>query len=211
MTGDIELNYVHKNSSETVHTVSNNKNFVKQILGPDSSVDGYKLNKSSTLELTATDVNNSSNSRILNFDIIVEPSLIVESPPVELIDGINRVEDGSKVYLQLTNSNKDFVYVIGNFNDYKEEEEFMMKKYPDSDKFWLELKGLNSDEYYYYQYSVYDKPITNSPSNVKVADPYSELVLSPLMIQIFQQHLLKIFHYPEGQENLHFLNFERNI
>ena len=81
VTGDIELNYVLKNSSETVHTVSNNKNFVKQILGPDSSVDGYKLNKSSTLELTATDVNNSSNSRILNFDIIVEPSLIVESPP----------------------------------------------------------------------------------------------------------------------------------
>ena len=70
-----------------------------------------------------TDIN-SSNSRILNFDIIVEPSLIVELPPVELIDGINRVEDGSKVYLQLTAPNKDFVYVIGNFNDFKEEEDF---------------------------------------------------------------------------------------
>ena len=202
VTGDIELNYVLKNSSETVHTVSNNKNFVKQILGPDSSVDGYKLNKSSTLELTATDVNNSSNSRILNFDIIVEPSLIVESPPVELFDGINRVEDGSKVYLQLTAPNKDFVYVIGNFNDYKEEEEFMMKKYPDSDKFWFELKGLNSDEYYYYQYSVYDKnPITNSPSNVKVADPYSELVLSPFDDpDIPTTSFENIPHYPEGQE-----------
>ena len=71
---------------------------------------------------------------------------MLNHPLLELIDGINRVEDGSKVYLQLTAPNKDFVYVIGNFNDYKEEEEFMMKKYPDSDKFWLELKGLNADE-----------------------------------------------------------------
>ena len=91
VTGDIELNYTLKNKTETVHTVSNNKNFIKQILGPDSNGDGYKLNLSSKLELTATDVNNSSNSRILNFDIIVEPTLIVESPPVELIDGINTV------------------------------------------------------------------------------------------------------------------------
>ncbi len=202
VTGDIELNYTLKNKTETVHTVSNNKNFIKQILGPDSNGDGYKLNLSSKLELTATDVNNSSNSRILNFDIIVEPTLIVESPPVELIDGINRVEDGSKVYLQLTAPNKDFVYVIGNFNDYEENEEFLMKKYPDSDKFWLELKGLNSDEYYYYQYSVYDKnPITNSPSNVKVADPYSELVLSPFDDpDIPTTSFENIPHYPEGQE-----------
>ena len=202
VTGDIELNYVLKNSTETVHTVSNNKNFVKQILGPDSSGNGYKLNKSSKLELTATDVNNSSNSRILNFDIIVEPSLIVESPPVELFDGINRVEDGSKVYLQLTAPNKDFVYVIGNFNDYKEEEEFMMKKHPDSDKFWIELKGLNAEEYYYYQYSVYDKnPITNSPSNIKVADPYSELVLSPFDDPYIPTTSFEnIPQYPEGQE-----------
>ena len=202
VTGDIELNYTLKNKTETVHTVSNNKNFIKQILGPDSNGDGYKLNLSSKLELTATDVNNSSNSRILNFDIIVEPTLIVESPPVELIDGINRVEDGSKVYLQLTAPNKDFIYVIGNFNDYEENEEFLMKKYPDSDKFWLELDGLNSDDYYYYQYSVYDKnPITNSPSNVKIADPYSELVLSPFDDpHIPKTSFENIPEYPSGQE-----------
>ena len=202
VTGDIELNYTLKNKTETVHTVSNNKNFIKQILGPDSNGDGYKLNLSSKLELTATDVNNSSNSRILNFDIIVEPTLIVESPPVELIDGINRVEDGSKVYLQLTAPNKDFIYVIGDFNDYEENEEFLMKKYPDSDKFWLELDGLNSDDYYYYQYSVYDKnPITNSPSNVKIADPYSELVLSPFDDpHIPKTSFENIPEYPSGQE-----------
>ena len=92
--------------------------------------------------------------------------------------------------------------MIGNFNDYEENEEFLMKKYPDSDKFWLELDGLNSDDYYYYQYSVYEKnPITNSPSNVKIADPYSELVLSPFDDpHIPKTSFENIPAYPEGQE-----------
>ncbi|MBL6649538.1 MAG: thrombospondin type 3 repeat-containing protein, partial [Flavobacteriaceae bacterium] len=202
VSGDIELNYILKNDKDTVHTVSNNKNFNKQIFGPESNENGFKLTKSSKLELYAIDLNNSSNSRILNFDIIVEPIVKNESPPIELIDGINRLDDNTKVYLQLTAPNKDFVYVIGNFNDYKESDEFLMNKYPDSNTFWIELNELNSKEYYYYQYSLYKiKPLTNSPSNVKVADPYSELVLSPfddpyVPVSSYEN----IPDYPNGQE-----------
>ena len=152
--------------------------------------------------MIATDVNNQDNFRILKFNFVVEPEVKNESPPISLIDGINRVNDDSKVYLQLTAPGKDFIYVIGNFNNYKESSDFLMHKIPNSDQFWIELNNLNSSDYYYYQYSVYDKnPVTNSPFNVKVADPYSELVLSPFDDPGIPSETFKnIPEYPVGQQ-----------
>ena len=202
VSGSIDLNFVLKNEEEIIHSESNSKNFSKQILGPDSSSAGYKLNTSASLELVATDVNNTNNSRIIKFDIVVEPQVIEESPPIDLIDGINRVEDQTKVYLQLTAPSKDFVYVIGNFNNYVELSAYLMKKIPNSNTFWIEISNLNPSTYYYYQYSVYDKnPITNSPPNVKIADPYSELVLSPYDDPgISNLSFPDLPNYPQGQE-----------
>ena len=56
------------------------KNFTKLIVGPESQVDGVKINESTTLTLLCEDTNDSSSFINLNFDIILEPQIINEEP-----------------------------------------------------------------------------------------------------------------------------------
>lgn len=115
------------------------------------------------------------------FSIVVNPGTISAPMAPGLEDGINyNVSDPTKATLVLNAPLKDFIYVAGNFNNWQPTTAFAMKKDPTSGKFWLELTGLTSGQYYAYQYWVFDDtPVTNSPKLVKTADPFSTLVLSP--------------------------------
>jgi hypothetical protein len=115
------------------------------------------------------------------FSAIVNPNVLSESMPANLLDGINYdTADATKATLVLDAPYKDFVYVAGSFNSWQPTASFAMKKDPASGKFWLELTGLVSGTNYTYQYWVVDAtPLTGTPSLVKTADPYSTLVLSP--------------------------------
>jgi hypothetical protein len=73
-----------------------------------------------------------------------------------------------------------------------------MKKDPASTKFWLELTGLTT---LLYVSVLGGRPIAygRNASLVKTADPYSTLVLSPLMMEVFRLQVILICH-PVGQE-----------
>ncbi|OMP31891.1 alpha-amylase family glycosyl hydrolase [Mangrovimonas sp. DI 80] len=116
-----------------------------------------------------------------SFEIIIASS-VVEALPEGMENGINYdSEDATKATLVLDAPNKDFVYAAGSFNDWNPySSTYLMKKDASSSKFWIELNGLTSGEIYTYQYWTYtNSPATNSPSEVKTADPFSTLVLSP--------------------------------
>ncbi|MEO5777142.1 MAG: alpha-amylase family glycosyl hydrolase [Flavobacterium sp.] len=115
------------------------------------------------------------------FNVIVVPTTVNEALGAGLEDGINyNASDASTATLVLTAPGKDFVYVAGSFNNWVPDTNYAMKKDPTSGKFWLQLTGLVSGATNTYQYWVVDQtPTTNSQSFVKVADPYSTLVLSP--------------------------------
>ncbi|CAD0003542.1 alpha-amylase family glycosyl hydrolase [Flavobacterium chungangense] len=115
------------------------------------------------------------------FSVIVNPNTVSEAMPAGLVDGINyNAADATKATLVLDAPLKDFVYVAGSFNNWQPSSTYAMKKDPTSGKFWLELSGLVSGANNTFQYWVGDAtPLANSPSLVKVADPYSTLVLSP--------------------------------
>ena len=115
------------------------------------------------------------------FYVIVNPNTVSEAMPSGLVDGINyNASDATKATLVLDAPLKDFVYVAGSFNNWQPSTAYAMKKDPTSGKFWLELNGLVSGVNNTYQYWVVDAtPLTNSPAMVKIADPYSTLVLSP--------------------------------
>lgn len=115
------------------------------------------------------------------FTVIINPNVISQSIPSGLEDGINyNATDLTKATLVLNAPGKDFVYVAGSFNNWQPTSAYAMKKDPTTGKFWLELTGLTSGTNYTYQYWVVDQsPLTNSPTMVKTADPYSTLVLSP--------------------------------
>jgi Alpha amylase, catalytic domain/Secretion system C-terminal sorting domain len=115
------------------------------------------------------------------FTVIVVPTTSALAMGSGLEDGINyNASDPTKATLVLDAPGKDFVYVAGSFNNYQPGNSYAMKKDPTSGKFWLELTGLVSETNYTYQYWVVDQtPTANCQALVKVADPYSTLVLSP--------------------------------
>lgn len=127
------------------------------------------------------------------FGVIVNAGTTVEAMPAGLEDGINyNSSDPTKATLVLNAPGKDFVYVAGSFNNWVPGTNYLMKKDPTSQKFWLELTGLTSGQNYSYQYWVVDQtPTTNSPAVVKTADPFSTLVLSP-----FDDEFIPASSYP---------------
>ncbi|MFM2265118.1 MAG: hypothetical protein RLZ77_536 [Bacteroidota bacterium] len=129
-------------------------------------------------ELTVTQ---GTESQTKSFIALVNPGLINQALPSNVVEGINyNPTDATKATLVLDAPNKEYVYVAGSFNNYQPTGAYAMKKDPSSTKFWLELTGLVPGQNYTYQYWVGDaNPIANSPALVKTADPYSTLVLSP--------------------------------
>ena len=54
-----------------------------------------------------------------------------------------------------------------------------MKFNPSNNKFWIEINNLKENENYWYQYEVFAKsPVSDSPTVIKVADPFSNVILS---------------------------------
>lgn len=135
------------------------------------------------------------------FNVVV-PSFVEEDIPAGLVDGINYSDDPTKATLVVTAPGKEYIEVAGSFNNYQPTSDFGMKKDPNSDKFWLELSGLVSNQIETYQYWVYDTtPNTNSPRIVKTADPFSPLLLSPFDDPgISEETYPNMPAYPTGQE-----------
>ena len=137
------------------------------------------------------------------FSAIVIPNTELVAIPSGMIDGINyNPSDPTKATLVLNAPLKDFVYVVGSFNNWQVSTNYLMKKDSSTGKFWLELSGLTSGQIETYQYWVFETtPIANSPSLVKTADPYATLVLSPFDDPwIPATSYPNIPVYPTGQE-----------
>ena len=143
-----------------------------------------------------------SSSVTKNFNIYVNATT-EQMIPENLEEGLNyNIDDPTKAILVLNAPLKDFVYVAGSFNDWNPGSEYAMKKNPSSDIFWLEINSLNPGQIETYQYWIYDQnPISGSPEEVKTADPYSTLVLSPYDDPyISEESYPNIPNYPQGQE-----------
>ncbi|WP_225035216.1 alpha-amylase family glycosyl hydrolase [Winogradskyella sp. SM1960] len=137
-----------------------------------------------------------------SFDVIVVPAVVEQALPANMIDGINYHTDPSKATLVLTAPGKEFIQVAGSWNNYSPSASDVMKRDPSTGKYWLELSGLTPGAIETYQYWVFDtNPVANSPSIVKVADPYSSLVLSPFDdAYIPASTYPNMPAYPAGQE-----------
>ena len=143
---------------------------------------------------------------IKKFTILVNNTTI-ESIPDGLEDGINYNDDTSKAILVLSAPYKDFIYIAGDFNFWSPTSEYAMKKDSNSERFWLEIEGLEPGEIYTYQYWVSDlSPVNESPSLVKTADPFSTMVLSP-----FDDPWIPETSYPNLPEYPYDFGIEREV
>lgn len=141
------------------------------------------------------------------FEVLVTPAVVEQALPSGLEDGINYSTDQTKATLVLSAPLKDFIQVAGSFNNYTPSNADVMKRDSSTGKYWLEINGLTPGQIETYQYWAYDStPIANSKVLVKVADPFSTLVLSPFDDQFIPSNTYPDMPaYPEGQ------NFEVTV
>lgn len=129
------------------------------------------------------------------FQAFVKPTVSEVAIPTNLKQGINYVEnDPTKAYLVLYAPHKEFIHVIGSFNNWQVNNSYVMNRdITNKDLFWIELTNLNPKEVYSFQYRTSD--------GVKTADPYSTLVLSPYDDQyITSETYPNMPVYPVGQQ-----------
>jgi glycosidase len=104
-----------------------------------------------------------------NYDVVLRKPNIEESRPVGTLQGVTYLPDETSVRLCLLAPQKDYVYVVGDFSDWKVKEDLQMKK--DGEFFWIDVKNLTPGKPYIYQYWI--------SGGLQVADPYSHQIADP--------------------------------
>ncbi len=106
-------------------------------------------------------------------EIMVQPPPTDAPPPAGIQPGINYDANPTTVTLALFAPFKAFVYVIGDFNDWKVDPDFYMNRYSpsgDSTLWWMTI-GVSPGTEYAFQYLV--------DGDLRIADPFTEKVLDP--------------------------------
>jgi len=103
------------------------------------------------------------------FTVVVLPPVTVQASPQGTIDGIN-ITGSTSVRLQLHAPFKDYVFVIGDFNNWQFDLDYFMKRTPDGGTYWLDINGLDPNSEYRFQYYV-------GSQGMRIADPYANKVL----------------------------------
>jgi len=136
----------------------------------------------------------------------VREPVVIEELPQGVQAGINYINDNT-VTLVFFAPYKNFVYLIGDFNDWKfdpdinpdtDEEwlfdpQYYLKLTPDSTTYWTTITGLTPGQEYRFQYSV--------NGTLKIADPYSDKILEEEDSEIEETTYPDLIPYPEDKTN----------
>ncbi len=119
------------------------------------------------------DTSGSSDSTI--FMMFVNPLLVNSPPPAGVEPGIT-INDPTSITLLLFAPDKDFVYLLGDFNDWKVETDYFLNRWaegPDDVVWWITLDNISVGVEYAYQYFVDGDKI------IRIGDPFGHKVLDP--------------------------------
>ncbi len=155
----------------------------------------YQVNTSGQTQFYVEAENSDGDIARDSLNVRINPELVRQSRPSGIGDGITYDEsDPGKVTLSLFAPSKEFVYVIGSFNDWEVNEDYFMKLDESGSEqahFWLEIDGLNPGDIYTFQYLV--------NGEIRVADPFSELILDPNNDRFIPENIFpNLPAYPTG-------------
>lgn len=156
----------------------------------------YTVTQDATIDVVAT---NAGDGTVVTKSFIVALSIPVQTAaiPPYMRQGISYDPgDPTKVGLAIYAPSKAYMHVIGSFNNWAVSANYLMKRdTANPDLYWLEVTGLTPQQVYTFQYRTAD--------GIKVADPYSTLVLSPdddPYINEFGNVYPNLPVYPAGQK-----------
>lgn len=93
--------------------------------------------------------------------------------PEGIKEGVNIISASEgEVTFDLVAPGKGNIYLLGDFNNYQFDNDYVLNNDPDGDHHWLTISGLDPSEEYGYQFFSVDDALF-------FADPYSEKVLDP--------------------------------
>jgi 1,4-alpha-glucan branching enzyme len=149
-------------------SISVNSIEVASVSGDDAL--SYTFNETAPgqylVEMTASDGTDNITDSII---ILVMPPVNVAASPAGTIDGINIVSNSS-VRLQIFAPNKDYIFVLGDFNNWQFDLDYLMNRTPDGSTYWLDITGLDASTEYRFQYSI-------DAEDMRVAEIYSDKIL----------------------------------
>ncbi|MDW3647279.1 MAG: alpha-amylase family glycosyl hydrolase [Bacteroidia bacterium] len=116
------------------------------------------------------EADNGSQVKMDSFFVSVREAVQTVNPPANTLSGVNYLDD-STVILSLVAPSKNYVHLIGEFNNWTPSNASQMKRASDGNSWWIQLNGLSPGEEYAYQFMI--------DGDLKVADPYAHKVLDP--------------------------------
>jgi hypothetical protein len=122
------------------------------------------------------------------------PPVNNQPPPAGIVQGINYNSETS-ITLMLFAPYKEFVFAIGDFNDWKVETEYYMNRYEiDSTNvlWWITIENVIPGTEYAFQYLV--------DGEIRIGDPYTKKILDPWNDQyITEETYPDLKPYPHGK------------
>jgi len=155
----------------------------------------YTVNSDSNMELIATNASDSTDKQSKTFTYIPTPNVQTAAMPSYMRLGISyNPSDPTKIGLALNAPLKNYVHVIGSFNNWQISSNYLMKRSSENPNiYWIEISGLTPQQIYTFQYRTND--------GIKVADPFSTLVLSPDDDPYISPNTYpNLPSYPQGQQ-----------
>jgi hypothetical protein len=121
----------------------------------------------------------------------IREELTIADLPAGIGNGVNIIDDQT-VTAVLYAPYKDHVFLIGDFNNWQLNNEYLMNRTPDGNNYWLTLNNLTPGEEYAYQYLI--------DGSIRVADAYTEKVLDPVNDEFIPEDTYPdLKEYPEGK------------
>jgi len=126
-----------------------------------------------------------------SFYYYVRPAVTVAELPAGMTEGVNYLDDNTAL-LCLNAPLKEYVFVVGDFNNWLPDEATYMKRTPDGKKYWVQLNNLVKNKEYVYQYLV--------DGNIRIGDPYATKVSDPWNDQYITSSTYPgLIPYPAGK------------
>lgn len=126
-----------------------------------------------------------------SFYYFVKRPLNIAEIPANMKDGINYLND-STVLLSLYAPEKQFAFVLGDFNNWQYDSLGYMFSTTDQSRYWLKLEHLTPSKEYIFQYEV--------DGQIRIGDPYAEKVSDPWNDQYIPSTVYpNLIAYPAGK------------
>ncbi|MFD0933218.1 alpha-amylase family glycosyl hydrolase [Psychroflexus salinarum] len=161
--------------------------------GITSYSNNLTITQDSNFVLTATEPN-SGEVFEFNINAVLTPDVTIAPVPAGAKNGINYDNSNpNEITLVLFAPEKEFVHVIGNFNNnnWTIDNTYLMNFDDATNQHWITLTDFTvPDDNFLFQYSI--------EADIEVADPYSEVVLDPFNDQYIENSTFpNIPSYPE--------------